>query len=188
MELLSIKQTSTGFYIEGFPDAVKVIKIKGDKAQRLSNLALHKKDLDSAKKYLDVLGNVGHFPDSDTLRESLWCSAITIYFKCFGTNKSRFSLVYKTIYPEKLAQELFLQFKDLRDKHIVHDENSYAQSVVGAILNKPGGSFKIAKIVNLNIFAGILFDCSYNNLKLLIEEALVWVITQYDSLCNALSQ
>ncbi len=72
MELLSINETTTGLCIEGFPDAVKVIKIKGPKAQRLCDLARHKADLDFAKRCLDYINSVLNFPDCDFLQQSLW--------------------------------------------------------------------------------------------------------------------
>ena len=55
MEDFSITKSAQGFHIEGFPEAVKVLRISGPKSQRLADLALHKSDLDFA---LDR-----HFPD-----------------------------------------------------------------------------------------------------------------------------
>ncbi len=48
MEHFEITKTPEGFHIEGFPNAVKVLRIDGPKAQRLADLALHKADLDFA--------------------------------------------------------------------------------------------------------------------------------------------
>lgn len=48
MEYFPIKQTENGLHIEGFPDAVKVIRIDGPQSKRLADLALHKADLEFA--------------------------------------------------------------------------------------------------------------------------------------------
>jgi len=48
MEHYDVSKTSHGFQIEGFPDAVKALRLVGRKAQRLADLALHKEDLDFA--------------------------------------------------------------------------------------------------------------------------------------------
>jgi hypothetical protein len=63
-------------------------------------------------------------------REAMWRSAIVHLLKCFGDHEARFSLQPRQVYrgepPE--AIENFEYFKGLRDKHLVHDENSYAQT------------------------------------------------------------
>jgi hypothetical protein len=55
MEYFLIKQTENGLHIEGFPDAVKVIRIDGPQSKRLADLALHKADLEFAWDIGDVL-------------------------------------------------------------------------------------------------------------------------------------
>jgi hypothetical protein len=40
MEHFEITKTADGFHIEGFPDAVKVLRILGPKSRRLADLAL----------------------------------------------------------------------------------------------------------------------------------------------------
>ena len=83
--------------------------------------------------------------------------------------------------------EPYKYFDSLRNKHLVHDENSYAQCLPGAILNKKDMKHKIAKIVCLSITGETLAQDNYSNLHLLIARALEWVVTQFDQLCNMLS-
>lgn len=45
MEDLGFKQTKEEIQIAGFPDAVKVVQITGEKAKRLADLTLHRTDL-----------------------------------------------------------------------------------------------------------------------------------------------
>ena len=147
MESHPISQRESGLHIEGFPDAVKVLAIKGPRAKRLSDLALHRADLDFAEECLDAINVTPEEPR--VLREALWRSAILHFLKCFGDAGARFQLsaerILKGTPPE--AAMAFDYFKGLRNKHIVHDENSCSQSIPGAILNNGNKAYKIEKII-----------------------------------------
>jgi len=146
MEDLEITQTTNGIQIEGFPDAVKFVQITEPKAKRITDLALHRTDLKFALECLEGINLVAEEPAS--LRQGLWLSAIVTFMKCFGKNKSRGPLSYKKIYKgKKVAKEVVEYFKSLRNKHLVHDDNSYAQCQTGAVLNKRECDYKIAKII-----------------------------------------
>lgn len=90
MEHFDIKKTPEGFHIEGFPDAVKIIRIDGPKARRIADLALHRADLDFALQCLEEINRAPEQPY--VLRQALWRAAVVHYVKCFGENESRFSL------------------------------------------------------------------------------------------------
>ena len=152
MEDIPLTYNGTSFHVEGFPDAIKVFKIPSAKSHRLADLSLHKNDLLFALECLESINRTP--PEPQLLREVLWEAAIVHFIKCFGNNASRFSLnsnlVYKDV-NEALAPYQF--FLHLRNKTIVHDENSYTQSLPAAILNKNGGTRKIAKIICLTVDA-----------------------------------
>lgn len=186
MEHFAISKRESGFHIEGFPDAVKVVMIDGPEAKRLADLFLHKEDLEFADACLDAINQT---PESPLVaREALWRSAIVHFMKCFG-NSARFQLsaakIYKGESPEALMA--FEYFKDLRNKHFVHDENSYAQSIPGAVLNNGTRGYKIEKIICFAAFGATLEQGNYGNLKLLIGKARTWVVSEFDSLCSHLS-
>jgi len=188
MEHFPISQTDAGLHIEGFPDAVKVIQLKGPHAQRLSDLALHKSDLDVADACLDSLNAV---PDeSRVVRNALWESAIVHFSKCFGGSKARFQLSAEKIYKGEPPEAMiaFNYFKSLRNKHVVHDENAYAQSIPGAVLNKGDKKYKIEKIITLNTVANTLEQSNFNNLKLLIVKTRTWIDSEFDNLCDTLTR
>ena len=186
MEHFSITKTMQGFQIEGFPDAIKVLKITGPKSRRLADLALHKADLDFALECLIAINQAPEEPY--ILHQALWRSAIVHYIKCFGRSESRFSLNPKTVYKGDVgAFEPFKYFESLRNKHLVHDENSYAQCLPGAVLNKKGMDHKIAKIVCLSMLGDTLGQENYSNLHLLITRAREWVVAQFDQLCEVLT-
>lgn len=186
MEHLKVSQTDTGVHLEGFPDAIKVIKIDGPLAKRLSDLALHKADLEFADSCLDSINQVP--PEPFSIREGLWRSAIIHFIKCFGDGV-RFQLAPRAIYKQEppISLEAFNYFKDLRNKYFVHDENAYSQCIPGAILNNGKKTYKIEKIVCLGAIAGTLTEANYGNLKLLIQKAYSWVTAEFDKLCNQLT-
>jgi hypothetical protein len=95
MEHFAITKTADGFHIEGFPDAVKVLRIGGAKVQRLADLALHKVDLDFTLECLETINTAPEEPH--TLRRALWHSSIVHFIKCFGQSESRFSLDPKVV-------------------------------------------------------------------------------------------
>lgn len=187
MEHFRISHTEAGFHIEGFPDAVKAIHITGPVSRRLADLWLHKADLEFAA---DCINEINRVPDIQRIvREALWRSAIVHYAKCFGNSKVRFQLSSAKIYrdiPLGLATHSY--FIDLRDKHVVHDENAYAQSFPGAVLNRGDKAYKIEKIVCVATFIQTLNQELWNNLKVLIDKALEWVVTEFDSICDLLTR
>ncbi len=188
MEYFGISQKESGLHIEGFPDAEKVVCIDGPQAKRLSDLALHKADLDFADQCLDAINQTPR--ESHIIREALWRSAIVHFLKCFGDSGARFQLsaqkVLKIEPPE--AMMAFNYFRDLRNRHLVHDENSYAQSLPGAILNKGNKEYKIERIVCFAAIAATLAQDNYSNLKMLIQKSRAWVVDQFDKLCKLVTE
>ena len=186
MEDIAITHNENTFHIESFPDAVKVLKITGRKSRRIADLALHKVDLDFA---LQCLETINHTPSEPyLLREVLCQSALSRFIKCFGQNKSRFSLDPKVIYKDDIeAVKAYNFFLSLRNKNLVHDENSYTQRLPDAVLNKDGMDYKIAKITCLSVVGNILKRGTYNNLHLLTTNARKWVISQFDEICHILT-
>jgi hypothetical protein len=183
MEKIPLTYNGSSFHVEGFPDAIKLLKIPGAKSRCLADLSLHKNDLLFALECLESINRTP--PEPQLLREVLWEAAIVHFIKCFGDNASRFSLKANLIYKdvnEALAPYDF--FLHLRNKNIVHDENSYTQSLPAAVLNTNGSARKIAKIICLTVDAGTLDQGSYNNLHLLLNHALTWVTIKFDELCN----
>lgn len=186
MENFSITKTAHGFHIEGFPNAVKVLRICGPKSRRLADLALHESDLNFALESLTALNQIVEQPW--VLRQTLWRSAIIHFIKCFGESKSRFSLDAKKVYKgDPGAFEPFRYFYSLRNKHLVHDENSYAQCLPGAVLNKKDMACKIEKITCMRVISDTLSQDNYSNLHLLVTRAQEWVVAQFDELCDVLT-
>ncbi len=81
----------------------------------------------------------------------------------------------------------FNYFRSLRNKHLVHDENSYAQSIPGAVLSNGKKNYNIEKIVCFTALGVTLEQGNYGNLKLLIQKARAWVVSEFDALCERLA-
>lgn len=188
MEHYSIRRTEKGLHIDGFPEAVRLIEIDDPKARRISDLLLHRDDLLFADACLDAINDA---PTTiPTLREALWRCAIVHFSKCFGNSAARFQLSQKKIYKDEPpeAKQAFDYFQHLRDKHVIHDENSYSQSIPGAVLNRGNKSYKIEKIICFAAHAGTLEQSNYSNLKLLIQKALNWVTREFDTCCELVTK
>ena len=89
---------------------------------------------------------------------------------------------------EPVGLVAFQYFRELRNKHFVHDENSYAQSLPAAVLNKGDKGYKIEKIVCLNVESETLEQANFSNLKLLISKARAATVAEFEAGCNALTQ
>ena len=168
--LLGSHSKDNQLYIEGFPDGVKVIQLDGPIALRLSHLALHRNDMDFADRCLDELNNI---EVGDFLKQALWRSSVIHFFKCFGKSESRFKLIAEKIYKDEPTEAMmvFNYFRDLRNKHFIHDENSYTMINHGAILNRGDKDYKIEKIVCITAYGVTLNQENFVNLKLLINKA-----------------
>lgn len=169
MQFLKVSKIKKEFRIEGFPEGVKVIKLDGPIAKRLSELTLHKRDLYFADECLNLIKANN---TQKLINEALWRSAIIFYIKCFGNNASRSQLSEKSIYKnDPKAIKVFNYFKNLRNKYIIHDENSYSQSIPGAILNKGDKSYKIEKIICFSVLIETLNRKEVRKLHLLLKKS-----------------
>ncbi len=187
MENIKILKNENSISIIGFSDAAKVIKIDGPKVKRLNDLLLHRMDLEFSEYCLNAINKV--HKEENQLRQSLWRSAIVNYFKCFASNKSRSQLSEIRIYKsDSMALEIFTYFKNLRNKYFIHDENSYTQSISGAILNQGNKSYKIEKLITLGILGETLEDANFSNLSLLIKIAQRWVDHEYDVIAKDITR
>ncbi len=124
------------------------------------------------------------------IREALWRSAVVHYLKCFGDAGVRSALdeghILKGEPPE--AREAHSYFKTLRNKHLVHDENSYAQAVPGAAINHGDKPYKVEKVVCLNAQAVTLEQGNFVNLVLLTNHAFSWAEKQFDQVCKIITK
>ena len=84
------------------------------------------------------------------------------------------------------AMPVFRYFQDLRDKHIIHDENPYSQSYVALALNAENTKFKVADVISLAINAFTADDSHLQSFSQLVQFTLEWVEHKRDELHNLL--
>ena len=186
MEHFEIVLKDSGFHNSGFPDATKVKKLSGHKAQQLSELTSHWNDLQIALASLEGINVVP--PDNSLLRQSLWRSAIQHWVKCFSDSAARSRLDEKKVFKgNSVALELYDYFKKLRNKHIAHDDNPYMQCIPGVALNRPNEKNKIAKIVCFSAVAETLDQGNCNNLQKMVLDTLSHIAARFNSLCGNLA-
>jgi len=194
MESFSVSVNNGNIEIIGIPDADSVYKIPKSLAKDLTDLSFHMVDLSISMESLNYILNNQNLNNS-LVSESLWRSAIIHLVKCFthqvtgGGNGSRAKLDESIIFLklDPLALESFKYFKALRNKHIVHDENSYLQCLPGVVLNDGSKNYQVEKIICANFLAVTLDQPNFNNLYNLVKATQDYVTNLFDDECAQLT-
>jgi hypothetical protein len=186
MQRYGIKLVDSQFHIEGFPEAVKLISTASLVAhlpQQLADMILHHADLRFARECLETLSSPQ--VNSPLVAEALWRCAIVHYCKCFGKHGSRrVNLSYSKFLPVGLPRDIHKYFLNLRNKHLLHDDNAWNQATPMAVVGPAGRNEKIQKVLCVKISGETRNTSNINNLQLLISHALPWVESCVDDLCN----
>lgn len=129
---VSLDQESGDFKIKGnFLPGSKAVKIPADTTKRKNiqrqfiSFFLNKVDIEAGIDYLNCISLNNH----PRANEGLFVGALSIYFKCFQTSDARVALdeaAFKRSSPQ-FSNE-FNRFKNWRNKHYIHDENSMTQA------------------------------------------------------------
>lgn len=189
MQKLFVTKENESFAVQGLPpDSKRVIKINGPLARQLADHILHQTDLEFADGCLDAINIAPANPP--VIREGLWRSAIVHVMKCFGSNGSRSSLPESKILKSQPAEAKFVfdYFKNIRNKFIVHDENAWAQAMVGAAINDGSKDYKVELVIALAGIANTLDQANYGNLKLLIGASLAYSQAEFERLTGQIKQ
>jgi len=176
--------------IDAFANSAKIVALKGRFAKRLADLTLHLKDLQFAESCLKDLARVheqakkdGTVEQNKVIIEALWRSATVSFFKCFGSSGARGSISEKKVLRDQpIMRRFFKDMKHIRDKNIVHDENSMAVAMPGAIINEPGAQYRVEKIFSFTAIAGSLSPHNYYHLMELVRLSSAWVRSELDEL------
>ena len=135
------------------PSARKVVAIPADFAVPYVNLYLHRTDLYRARGFLAEIDKQGgvlrprliqHGGAMSVVFQALWLSALASTMKCFQHSESR----AEKLDPDKIfgtdathpVRAAFDLLKALRNKHVVHDENDWMQTVPYAIVGDTGSN------------------------------------------------
>jgi len=172
--------------INGFPDAVQVVEIKSRGAARARDLALHLSDLTFCKGALDQIPANPNVVDITHL--SLWRCAIYQFYKCFQHSESRANLDSgKVLIGASVeVRENFKFYKNLRNKHLIHDENSNSQVSVIAVLNDGSKPHKIEGVRAMTMQFDDFGAQSVINFKSVVNWALDFVRREFDPLLETI--
>jgi hypothetical protein len=183
MENVPVARVAGGGLSFDIPDAVKLIGVTGVEAKKLAHLALHRSDLAFARHCLEALQKYDEKEHVEV--QALWRGAIIYCVKCFMGNSPRARLEEATVLAdEPVAREWLRYFTELRNKHLVHDVNSFSQSAVFAALNDGTKSYKV--VVASTFTVSSLNQHNFDSLCRLVEKSMKWVEKESDLLCSAL--
>lgn len=183
---LIVTVTDGRFHIENYPDAVALKRIDTPIARQLQAMTLHQFDLSFCRNALVEIARLDR-EENVLTAEGLWVAALARYFKCFGKNKSRSQLsAQKILRSHPGAEAVFTYFQDLRDKHIIHDENPFTQAFTGVAVNSKEAQYKVADIISLAFNAFTVDDAHLIQFTQLIDITLAWVNAKRNELHNIL--
>ncbi|MBL4889531.1 MAG: hypothetical protein JKX97_05875 [Candidatus Lindowbacteria bacterium] len=84
--------------------------------------------------------------------------------------------------------DVFNYFRNLRNRHFIHDENAYTRCTPAAILNKRDFDYKIEKVFCINISAETLTPENRSQLQELTNVAGAWVVKELEALYKTLME
>jgi hypothetical protein len=157
-------------------DEAHLYPIRHESARRWVDLTLHQTDLQTTLGWLELLIHRHTQPTPEA--HALWTAALVTFFKCFQRSKNRVELDAKVVFanePEEGRAE-FSVLRALRDKTVVHDENSYTQGTVVMSVSNPGGPVaRAGKPYVISFHASTLDDAHISNLRLLTLASIAYV-------------
>lgn len=162
----------------------KLLQLSGPKARTLEEFSLHSHDLTASLQLLEALNNKAL---SSEVRKGLWYHAITIFYKCFKHSDARRRLWPQVVFakrPDLMPAYNF--FLNLRDRHIVHDDNPYIKAYVGVYVHKENDTYTVEEIVNHVAVFDILDESRWRIFYELANYAVEWTEKEKTRLKNLL--
>jgi hypothetical protein len=185
-----LELTDSGLRIQcDDPDVDHVVELdSGDPmVQRLKALTLHHADLALSLEYLEALKNVQPF----VIARAVWEAAIVRFFKCYGDNDARFSLVEKKVFQNEpeAALEVFRYFRDdIRNRNLVHDVNSYTQCKPMAFVRRPDVTPSVFDTVCMVVDSASMLDSEHiAQFSRLVSHSLQWVDGQIEAVSKRIT-
>lgn len=178
IHLRSVKPDGSTDHGEG---EITYYKVDGPKARRMIDLQLHKIDFVFVAECLRLLT---HQHTTLTIEsEAIWTAAMVRFFKCFGsTNGGRSQLSAQRVFKAEPAEAMvsFARLETLRNKTLVHDQNSFMQGKLGIpIACPPNARPRMGPLSFFGFIATTLDDEHVSNLTLLTQCAINWIEAEY---------
>ncbi len=165
-------------------ESEKLLQINSPKARTLKGLSLHHHDLKTSLQLLEALNSKTL---SSEVRKGLWYHAITIFYKCFKHSDAR-----RRLWPQIVLSKrpdllpIYSFFMDLRDRHIVHDDNPYIRAYVGVRVKKETDQYTVEEVISNIAVLDILDENKWRIFCELVRYAVEWVDKERIRLQNAL--
>lgn len=149
-----LERTAKGLHVIGYPDAIMIGKLNSKVSRRLAILRMHQSALMTAQSLMVRLYN--HPLEDGELAHGLLVGIVATYFSCYGKNNAAFTLAPDRIFAKRSdVKEVFYYWKDIRDKHLIHNESEMTQMRTGVVLGEGG---RIIDILSLQASARIALD------------------------------
>ena len=159
---------------ENSPSATKqLLQLSGPKARTLKEFSLHHHDLTTSLQLLETLNNTAF---SNQVRKGLWYHAITVFYKCFKHSDARRRLWPQVVFakrPDLMPAYNF--FLNLRDRHIVHDDNPYIKAYVGVYVSKQNDEYTVEDIISNVAVFDILDEKIWKAFRELVQHTVDWI-------------
>lgn len=178
------------------PSQRNIIAIPTDLAARYVNLCLHRTDLYRARAFLVEIDKQGGVPKPVLIQagealsvvfHALWLSALASTMKCFQHSDSRAEkLNPATVFgTETTVRSAFDLLKALRNKHVLHDENDWMQTVPYAIVGDAGNNQPTVAEIDCVVMVGT--DTAHiAQLRTVVDAACEWITKEIDKHTEAI--
>ena len=119
-------------------DALNQAQLSGPIARRVEALSLHHFDISFCERILEE-HHAKFVQDYSDLSLALWIAVVTKFMSCFRNSKARPPLDARKVYGSNSTEfQDFELLMALRNKHVVHDENSHYGAAAFAWLEPNG--------------------------------------------------
>ena len=165
------------------PNTAQIGELTTKKARQLSAYALHMYDLNFS---LRMAGRWKFYREArdDDLADAAFLSCVSKFVSCFQKNKGRSSLDYKFIFKDnaKLA-DTFRYYDDIRNKHLIHDENGFFQAKAVVLLDDQSIPLDVQALVHHQLPRT---EMHFTELTAIIEHVIATVQTKMKELSEEL--
>jgi hypothetical protein len=166
-----------------------IIAIPDGYAKAYVNRFRHRTDLYRARAFLAEIDNQGGVPAPGLVHggsplpiviQALWLAALGATMKCFQRSASRKKLDAAKVFGSGTAvRASFDALLLLRNRHVLHDENDWMQTVPYAIFGDAGNGQPKFGDINCVVLEG--FDHAHiGQLRSVVEAACKWITEQIE--------
>jgi hypothetical protein len=172
-----------------------IVSLPADLAVLYADHFAHRTDLLRARAFLAEIDDQGgvHLPlliqpggAMSVVFQALWLSALGATMKCFQFSESREKLDPATVFgADTEVRATFDLLKKLRNKHVLHHDNDWMQTVPYAVIGDAGSQAAVIE-VGCVVLEGT--DTAHvGQLRTVVDAALDWITREIDRRTEAIS-